>query len=256
MLGIFRRHSGRRGAAIRNPGAASTALITPGFRVRDFVAPRNDNEAFRLRLHIRHRLSSPQLIEARMMNEGGRSAAKRKLRPCVASRFREPHALQRSVSASSTAPGRAFREAPKKKTLLRQPCSRQASLVSPGGAPKPLLNMPCDSTRRSAASRSAYTTPREAPLRRAGIVGLYSLNEARGCPTPPERRGFLFWAAAPSSGIGGNDVVFKPLSGFVATLASRSLRLKCECARIAELAFVLLFIFRGRYDERGTRKRS
>jgi hypothetical protein len=56
------------------------------------------------------------------------------------------------------------------KALLRQPCSRQASLVSPGGAPKPLLNMPCEDTRRSAVSRSTHTTPREAPLRRAGIA--------------------------------------------------------------------------------------
>lgn len=47
--------------------------------------------------------------------------------------------------------------------------SRQASLISPGGALKPLLSLRCERTRRSAASRSAYATPREAPLRRAGV---------------------------------------------------------------------------------------
>jgi len=74
-------------------------------------------------------------VSARVMNEGGRSAARRKTSSYVASRlFSEPHALQRSVSASSTASGRAFREA-LRNMLLRQPCSRQASLVSPGGAP-------------------------------------------------------------------------------------------------------------------------
>jgi hypothetical protein len=72
-------------------------------------------------------------------------------------------AFRRTATAIFPVPGRAFRETSRTKSL-RQPSSRQASLVSPGGAPKPLLSPRCERRRRSAASRSAIPTPREAPL--------------------------------------------------------------------------------------------
>lgn len=97
--------------------------------------------------------------------KGDGAPGRREHRPYVASPCEETPrltALRRGVCPAS---GRAFRETLPKETLLRQPCSRQASLVSPGGAPMPLLSLRCERMRRSAASRSAHATPREAPLR-------------------------------------------------------------------------------------------
>jgi hypothetical protein len=61
-----------------------------------------------------------------------------------------------------TARGRAFREGARKRPL-RQPCSRQATLVSPGGAPTPPRVIAANDKRRRRPLPASYDASRERP---------------------------------------------------------------------------------------------